>query len=182
MLWSSHLPLAPSIEQKLNPGKKLCRYPWRDCQIILTFPISYIVLFMVGCLSHGGKLKQCSQPMPKNSTCFQWSCADSVSSWCEILHVASYRCHTLHEERSRRPFCKLPWTDTRFCVLRAFYRLSETIHMPYPHVDKIVTNRKKIFVQSQTRMDFYKNKALVTTLSLCNIYTTVKALCIVQTT
>jgi hypothetical protein len=49
------------------------------------------------------------------------------------------------------------------CLLHAFHRVCETIHVPYPDVDKLVANRKKIFVKSPTRMDLCKNKVLVTT-------------------
>jgi hypothetical protein len=45
------------------------------------------------------------------------------------------------------------------CVAHALHRVCETICVLYPNVNKLVANRKKIFVKSLARLELFKNKA-----------------------
>jgi hypothetical protein len=108
--------------------------------------------------------QEISEVKQNNSTCFQ-CCADCMASWCEILHVvARYRCHTVQKKKTAEGLSvSCPELIYVMCLLHAFHRASETVHMPYLDVDKLVASRKKIFMKSPARMDLFKSKALVTT-------------------
>jgi hypothetical protein len=43
--------------------------------------------------------------------------------------------------------------------VHALHRVCETIGVLYPNVDKLVANRKKIFVKSPARIEVFRNKA-----------------------